>query len=257
LSPIGGKYDQVNIDVPEVQFIGLYLPNIVFARLMDDYNLPAVPARSIRYSVGVQDKLIKQIGLSMLSEMMCPTSAGRTLVETSSLLLAARLVHAHTETELIRLPTHSTHRLDDRRLRRVLAYVEDHLAENITVAYLANVACLSIFHFTCAFACTMGVPPASLRQSKATGKRESHDRNGTRVAPRDCACLPVFLRIELHPRVPAGHGHDASCVPTNVAIAFLEREQPDHHHDLAAGAVSSAPTRLILPVRSIGSPRRD
>jgi AraC family transcriptional regulator len=44
-------------------------------------------------------------------------------------------------------------------LRRVLAYVEEHLAEDITVADLANVACLSIFHFTRAFAAATGVPP--------------------------------------------------------------------------------------------------
>jgi AraC family transcriptional regulator len=44
-------------------------------------------------------------------------------------------------------------------LRRVLAYVEEHLAEEIAVADLANVACLSIFHFTRAFAAATGVPP--------------------------------------------------------------------------------------------------
>ena len=72
----------------------LYVPNVVFSRLADNYNLPAAPARCIRYSCGVQDELINQIGLSVLSEMMCPTAAGRMLVETSSLLLAARLAHA-------------------------------------------------------------------------------------------------------------------------------------------------------------------
>jgi AraC family transcriptional regulator len=69
----------------------LYMPNVVFARLTNDYNLPAVPGRSIRYSCGVQDEVINQTGLSVLSEMRCPTAAGRMLVETSSLLLAARL----------------------------------------------------------------------------------------------------------------------------------------------------------------------
>ena len=43
----GGKYDHVNIDAPGVQMMGFNLPNIVFARLMNDYNRPAVPARSI------------------------------------------------------------------------------------------------------------------------------------------------------------------------------------------------------------------
>jgi AraC family transcriptional regulator len=83
-------------------------------------------------------------------------------VETSSLLLAARLAHAHAETELIRLPILTPltpHRLDDVRLRRVLAYVEEHLADDSSVADLANVACLSIFHFTRAFAAATGVPP--------------------------------------------------------------------------------------------------
>jgi AraC family transcriptional regulator len=135
------------------------MSSVVFARLMDDYNLPAAPERSIRYSCGVQDEVINQIGLSVLSEMMCPTAAGRMLVETSSLLLTARLVHTHSEIGLIRPPLPSRHRLDDGRLQRVLAYIEEHLAEDIAVADLANVACLSIFHFTRAFAATMGVPP--------------------------------------------------------------------------------------------------
>jgi AraC family transcriptional regulator len=159
LRPIGVNSDEVRIGSANMQALHLYVPTVAFARLMDDYNLPAVPGRSIRYSCGVQDELINQIGLSVLSEMMSPTAAGRMLVETSSLLLAARLAHAHAETELIRLPILTPHRLDNVRLRRVLAYVEEHLAEDIAVADLANVACLSIFHFTRAFAATMGVPP--------------------------------------------------------------------------------------------------
>jgi AraC family transcriptional regulator len=159
LKPIGGKYDEADIRSPKVQVIHLGIPDVAFARLADDYNLPAVPARSVRYSYGAQDEVINQIGLSVLSEMMYPTAAGRMLVETSSLLLAARLARAHLETELIRSPMRSRHGLDDGRLRRVLAYIEERLAEDITVADLAGVACLSIFHFTRAFAATMGVPP--------------------------------------------------------------------------------------------------
>jgi AraC family transcriptional regulator len=151
--------DEARISSAKVEVLHLYVPSVAFARLMDDYNLPAVPGRSIRHSCGVQDELINQIGLSVLSEMMSPTAAGRMLVETSSLLLAARLARAFLETELIRPPIRSRHRLDDGRLRRVLAYIEEHLAEDITVADLASVACLSIFHFTRAFAATLGVPP--------------------------------------------------------------------------------------------------
>jgi len=159
LRPIGRTCDEARISSTKVEVLHLYVPTAVFARLMDDYNLPAVPERSIRHSCGVQDAVINQIGLSVLSEMMSPTAAGRMLVETSSLLLAARLAHSHLETELIRSPIQSRHGLDDGRLQRILAYVEEHLAEDITVADLASVACLSIFHFTRAFAATMDVPP--------------------------------------------------------------------------------------------------
>ncbi len=159
LRPIGRSSDEARISIcSPFEALHLYVPGGIFAPLIDDYNLPPAPGRCIRYSCGVQDELVNQIGLSVLSEMMCPTAAGRMLVETSSLLLAARLAHSHAETELIR-PIGSGHGLDGSRLRRVLAYIEEHLAEDIAVADLANVACLSIFHFTRAFAATMGVPP--------------------------------------------------------------------------------------------------
>jgi AraC family transcriptional regulator len=159
LRPIGVNSEEARIGSANVQVLHLYVPIRVFTSLMDDYNLPAAPGRSIRYSCGVQDELINQMGLAVLSEMMYPTATGRMLVETSSVLLAVRLLHRHADTGLVRPSILSGHRLDDRRLRRVLAYVEEHLAEDITVTDLANVACLSIFHFTRAFAATMGVPP--------------------------------------------------------------------------------------------------
>jgi AraC family transcriptional regulator len=159
LRPIGMKCDEVCVGPSNLEYLHLYVPGIAFARLADDCNLPEVPGRSMRYRCGMQDELINQIGLSVLSEMMSPTAAGRMLVETSSLLLAARLVQSHLETGLAQPPAASRHRLDETRLRRVLAYIEEHVAEDITVAGLASVACLSIFHFTRAFAAAMGVPP--------------------------------------------------------------------------------------------------
>jgi AraC-like DNA-binding protein len=53
----------------------------------------------------------------------------------------------------------STNPLDNRRLQRVLDYIDAHLAEDITVAALAKVACFSVFHFTRAFSAAVGAPP--------------------------------------------------------------------------------------------------
>jgi AraC family transcriptional regulator len=84
LRAIGRTCDEARICSPNVEVLHLYVPTVAFARLMDDYNLPTVPERSIRYSCRVQDEVINQIGLSVLSEMMCPTAAGRMFVETAS-----------------------------------------------------------------------------------------------------------------------------------------------------------------------------
>lgn len=159
LKPSGGKYDEYEIASPKVRVLDLYLPASVFAQLSEDYDLPTEPARFVRYKAGAQDEVINQVGVSLLSEMMSPTVAGRMLAETSSLLLAARLVHAHFDADGVPMPVQSRHPLDDRRLRRVLDYIEQHLTDNIAVADLANVACLSIFHFTRAFAAATGAPP--------------------------------------------------------------------------------------------------
>lgn len=159
LKPSGGKYDEFEIASPEVQVLDLYLPASVFTQLSEDYNLPTEPERFICYKAGAQDEVINQVGLSLLAEMMSPTAAGRMLADTSSLLLAARLLHAHFDFARAPLPSQPRHPLDDRRLRRVMDYVEQHLTDDITVADLANVACLSIFHFTRAFSAATGMPP--------------------------------------------------------------------------------------------------
>jgi AraC family transcriptional regulator len=194
LKPTGGKYDEACIAPSQV--LDLYLPTALFTQLSNDYNLPTVPDRSIRYEGGVQDEVINQIGRSVLSEMMSPTAAGRMLVETSSLLLAARLVHSHLDSGPLRLPIESRHRLDDRRLKRVLDYVEDHLSDDIAVADLANVACLSIFHFTRAFSSAIGVPPhryvSQRRLQRANAIIAAGDPS---IATTPCVCRFSFQTI--------------------------------------------------------------
>jgi AraC family transcriptional regulator len=159
LKPIGARSDEARIDAPTLQVMHMYVPTQVFGRLVDDYNLSVSPGRSIRYCCGVHDRVISQIGQSVLSEMTSPTAAGRMLVETSSLLLAARLAHSYLEAGGIQPQTPLRPGLDASRLRRVLEYVDEHLTGDITVADLADVACLSIFHFSRAFVATVGLPP--------------------------------------------------------------------------------------------------
>jgi hypothetical protein len=89
LRPIGPTCDEVHVSA-NVEALHLYLPTSTFARLADN-SLPPAPGRFIRYSGGVQDELINQIGLSVLSDwrMLDPLSfrvlSGRFLVLRSRL----------------------------------------------------------------------------------------------------------------------------------------------------------------------------
>lgn len=158
LVPATAQAEEIRISSPELRVLHLFLSNSTFNRLSNEYALPSFPTQSIRYSTVVCDGAIEQIGLSVLSEMTSPSAAGRMLIETSSLYLAARLLQAHAEREIV-TRDHPRHGLDEVRLKRVLAYIEEHRFDEITVADLANVACLSLFHFTRAFTIAAGLPP--------------------------------------------------------------------------------------------------
>jgi AraC family transcriptional regulator len=94
-------------------------------------------------------------------------------------------------------------------LSRVLAYVEEHLAEDISIVDFDNVACLSIFHFT-------RVPPhryvsrrrlESVKAMIASGRaslaeiahscRFSSQSSFTRVFPRATGLTPAEYRRTL------------------------------------------------------------
>jgi len=157
MSPIEVTDNVICITEPLAEMLHLFLPKQQFGLLAEDYHLPQAPARCIRYLAGIQDELIRQIGLLLLSELKTETAAGRMLVETSSLLLAARLAHSYAD--FGKATAAARHRLDNVRLRRVLDYIATHLEGEIALADLASVACLSQFHFARVFAAAVGMPP--------------------------------------------------------------------------------------------------
>jgi AraC family transcriptional regulator len=158
LSPAGVAMDDISITAPHEEVLHLFLPAQPFSSLSCD-DLPGPRSQSLRYLADIQDELIRQIGLAILSEMVSETAAGRMLVETSALALSARLAHSYAEPVSVKPQRSRSHRLDEKRLRRVLDYIAQHLDEDITVARLASVACLSPFHFARMFSASMDVAP--------------------------------------------------------------------------------------------------
>jgi len=160
LSPVGVGDNQITITAPIPRTLHLYLPTTQFRKLADDFNLPGAPARSIRYVAGLQDEVIHQIGLSIISAMTNETAAGRMFVETASATLAARLLQKYCDSGACKSLEPATHRIDHARLRRALDHISANLDEEITLVQLAQVAGVSVFHFARTFTRAMGVSPS-------------------------------------------------------------------------------------------------
>jgi AraC family transcriptional regulator len=158
LTPVGVD-NQIAINVPVPRALHLYLPAVLFRKLADDFNLPGVPAHSIRYVAGVRDELIHQIGLSIIAAMMNETAAGRMFVETASTTLAARLLQIYCDSGACK-SLETTRRIDHARLRRAVDYISANLDREVTLDQLAEVAGLSVFHFARTFTRAMGVSPS-------------------------------------------------------------------------------------------------
>jgi AraC family transcriptional regulator len=159
LTPAGVD-NQITIEAPVPKTLHLYLPASQFRKLADDFNLPGAPAHSIRYVAGVQDAVIYQIGLAIVSAMTNETAAGRMFVETASATLAARLLQAYCDSGACQTLEPTTHRIDHARLRRALDHISANLDEEITLNQLAQVAGVSVFHFARTFTRAMGVSPS-------------------------------------------------------------------------------------------------
>jgi AraC family transcriptional regulator len=138
----------------------LYLSTAQFRKLADDFNLPGETAGSLRCVAGVRDEVIYQIGLSIISAMTNETASGRMFVETASATLAAHLLQTYGESGGHKSLEPTTHRIDHAKLRRALDYISANLDEEITLAQLAQVAGVSMFHFARTFTRAMGVSPS-------------------------------------------------------------------------------------------------
>ncbi len=80
-------------------------------------------------------------------------SGGILYRETMSRALAAQLVQSiHPEQAAVV-------GIEDRRLKRVMAYVDDHLADDLSLRDLAGIATMSPYHFSRAFKAATGASP--------------------------------------------------------------------------------------------------
>lgn len=158
VSPACTKFE-VTITQPIPRTGHFFLPLALFDRLKDDFQLPNSPGFSVKCYIGIEDSIIANILLSLISEMSNETSSTRMYGETAALMLAARILHKYSDSGSLKLVDYSTKGLDHQRLRRVMEYVEANVTEAITLDDLAKVAGYSAFHFARKFNMAMGMPP--------------------------------------------------------------------------------------------------
>jgi AraC family transcriptional regulator len=159
LVPTGVGPEEIVISKPMPKTLHLFLPIEQFDNLADQYNLGKSLVRSVQYVGGLNDDLIRQVGMSVLNELSEQTAASRMVAEMSSLMLATRLIQNYVDRDLIDRIAGGPVRLEHARMRRVLDYIDQRLEDDITISDLAQVAHLSEFHFARVFATTMGMPP--------------------------------------------------------------------------------------------------
>jgi AraC family transcriptional regulator len=106
------------------------------------------------YQYALQDPLLGQI-VTTLTEEIEGGFASRILIESLGTVLCIRIARPFVG----RLPLPTGKGLSPQRLRRVRDYVEAHLDDDLSLTVLADIACLSPYHFSRSFKQATGVGP--------------------------------------------------------------------------------------------------
>jgi AraC family transcriptional regulator len=102
------------------------------------------------------DPLISQIALTIAGEIECGFIDG-ILADALNMALAVQITRHSVDTSAITLAP--SNGLSRERLSRVRDYIETHLSARLTLTDLAEVACLSPYHFSRSFKEAVGVGP--------------------------------------------------------------------------------------------------
>ena len=118
--------------------------------------LPELGGAASRFDfhVSLQDPLLSQIVRSLAQEIE-GGFADRILVESLGTALCVRIARHFVGD----LPLPTSKGLSPERLRRVRDYVEAHLEDDLSLTVLADIACLSPYHFSRPFKEAAGVGP--------------------------------------------------------------------------------------------------
>ena len=110
----------------------------------------------IRNRFQIRDPQLENICWALKAEMEANYPSGRLYMDSLAVSVASRLISTHSSIAQPRAPQNGG--LGGRRLKQTLAYIEDHLSEDLSLSRIASITGISASHFKTLFRETAGVP---------------------------------------------------------------------------------------------------
>jgi len=137
------------------EYINLVLEPTLLHQVAAENGLST--AAQLETRVIFQDPTILYVAQLLRAEMIAGGLAGNLYVESLRNLLAVHLLRNHTP-KLVQ-PTTQVPTFDRFKLKQLQDYIEENLAEDLTIATLAHLIPISQFYFARAFKAATGEPP--------------------------------------------------------------------------------------------------
>ena len=137
------------------EYVNLTLDPQVLQQIAIDHGLAATT--SIEHRVIFQDPTILHVAQLLKTEVLSDGLAGSLYVESLRNLLAVHLLRNHRG-DIVQ-PKPENIALEGWKLKQIQDYIEDHLAEDLSIATLAALIPMSQFHFARAFKAAVGESP--------------------------------------------------------------------------------------------------
>lgn len=133
----------------------LSLPSTLLSTVAEEYGFDSRRVE-IRNRFQVRDPQIENICWALKREMESDYPSGRLYTDSLAMSVASRLVTCHSS---IAQPARiSNCGLNGRRLKQVLSYIDDNLAENMSLSRIASIAGVSASHLKALFRESAGMP---------------------------------------------------------------------------------------------------
>ena len=148
----------------------IFIPKEIFESCSDEYRFAGYPARRIEQAISwFEDPTVSAVCASLLRAVH---DGGPGLyADTAGLFLAKHLLSSQSGFDFLAEEENRSGTISDRRLARVIEYMQANYARNLSLEDLSHEAGMSKFHFVTVFRKKVGVTPhrylIELRLSKA------------------------------------------------------------------------------------------